>query len=135
MAVVRHGLRSASLNHLLCPRLQGACLLDGENLSVLFTLANTSQGQAYEYKGELRDIVQDYDGGNFSLFFANCEPLSAVSFDLQVRCYCSQSIHHHLLPAEWVGGNTASALSRVLTVVTACQPAYLLSLGHVWQHA
>ena len=83
MVVARHGPRSATLHHLLRPCLQGACPLDGENLIILFTLADVKDDAAYEYKRELREMVQNYDGGEFSLFFANCEPLSAVSFDLQ----------------------------------------------------
>ncbi len=95
MAVARHGPRPARLNPLLHSCLQGACPLDGENLIVLFTLDAVKWGtngrEAYECKRELRDMVQNYHGGEFSLFFANCAPQSAVSFDLQARRYCSQS--------------------------------------------
>ncbi len=92
MVVVRHGPRPACLNHLLRPCSQGGCPLDGDNLIVLFTLdaAWRLYDQAYTYKRELREMIQNYHGGEFSLFFANCEPQSAVSFDLQARRYCSQ---------------------------------------------
>jgi len=65
--------------------LQDACPLDGDNLIVLFTLDNVGENAVYENKHELREMIQNYEGGEFSLFFTNCEPLSAVSFDLQAR--------------------------------------------------
>ena len=55
---------------------------------VLFTLDHVVNHAVYEYKRDLRDIVQHYDGGEYGLFFANCEPQSAVSFDLKARRYC-----------------------------------------------
>ena len=51
----------------------------------LFTLDSVKADEAFEYNNALSDIVMDYQGGEFSLFFANCEAQSAVSFDLQVR--------------------------------------------------
>ena len=53
----------------------------------LFTLDKVKKGEPYEYNNGLGDIVADYQGGEFSLYFANCEPSSAVSFDLQVSKY------------------------------------------------
>lgn len=31
--------------------------------------------------------VQNYQGGEFSLFFANCEPYSAIDFDVEVALF------------------------------------------------
>ena len=74
------------LNQTTSHRAQGACPLDsGANLIPLFYLSDVKDA-VFEYKNGLKDIVQDYEGGEFSLFFTNCEPLSAVSFDLQVGC-------------------------------------------------
>ena len=47
----------------------------------------------FEFNRELRDMIQNYEGGEFSLFFANCEPLSAVSFDLQARRHDLTLLH------------------------------------------
>lgn len=32
-------------------------------------------------------LLQDYQGGEFSLFFANCEPNSAVDFNMEIALY------------------------------------------------
>lgn len=34
-----------------------------------------------------QDLIAEYQGGEFQLFFANCEPLSAVSFELRTELY------------------------------------------------
>jgi hypothetical protein len=91
---------------------QGACPLDsGANLIPLFYLADVKSDAVFEYKNSLKDIVQDYEGGEFSLFFTNCEPLSAVSFDLQVgrrplplRCL---TIAPHGVAPQYGDGRTA----------------------------
>ncbi len=67
--------------------MQGPCPLDGDTLIVLFTL-NDVGDLVYEYKRDLRDIAQDYNGREYGLFFANCEPQSAVSFELQACRFC-----------------------------------------------
>ena len=63
---------------------QGACPLDAENMITLFTLDKIKPNEPFVYNNPLTDIVADYVGGEFSLYFANCESQSAVSFDLQV---------------------------------------------------
>ena len=35
----------------------------------------------------IQDLIAEYQGGEFSIFFANCEPLSAVSFELRTELY------------------------------------------------
>lgn len=50
----------------------------------LFTLDKIKANEPFEYNNPLTDIVANYEGGEFSLYFANCEAQSAVSFDLQV---------------------------------------------------
>ena len=35
----------------------------------------------------MQDLIAEYQGGEFSIFFANCEPLSAVSMDLRTELY------------------------------------------------
>lgn len=57
--------------------------------------------------------VQDYMGGEFSLFFANCEPDSAIDFDVEVslynvrgECYCRRAVMRrrrcvHSVRGEW----------------------------------
>ena len=75
---------------------QGTCPLDAPpamEMVTLFTLDKIetktvdkkSNFDAFEYSKALDDILMNYKGGEFSLYFANCEPNSAVSFDLQVR--------------------------------------------------
>ena len=34
-----------------------------------------------------QDLIAEYQGGEFSIFFANCEQQSAVSFDLRTELY------------------------------------------------
>ncbi len=82
--------------HFLLRCVQDACPLDGDNLIVLFTLDNVGENAVYENNRELREMIQNYEGGEFSLFFTNCEPLSAVSFDLQARPLMLELSRHHL---------------------------------------
>ena len=35
----------------------------------------------------MQDLIAEYQGGEFQLFFANCQPLSAVSFELRTELY------------------------------------------------
>jgi hypothetical protein len=47
----------------------------------------TSVDEEYKYEVAIRDLIADYEGGEFSLFFANCESQSAVSMDMTVSLY------------------------------------------------
>jgi hypothetical protein len=68
---------------------QGECALDAENIVKLFTMDMVDQQKVEEYVYEmaLQDLIAEYQGGEFSIFFANCEPLSAVSMDLRTELY------------------------------------------------
>lgn len=35
----------------------------------------------------VQDLIAEYQGGEFQLFFANCQTLSAVSFELRTELY------------------------------------------------
>ena len=82
---------------------QGACALEGDNLIPLFYLSDVKPNEVHEYKSSLNEIVQNYEGGEFSLFFANCEPLSAVSFDLQVGPLLSTHVALQITAAAAAG--------------------------------
>ena len=77
---------------------QGACPLDAENMVTLFTLDKIKADEPFEFNNPLTDIVADYQGGEFSLYFANCESQSAVSFDLQVSPGLGSFPRHSMLP-------------------------------------
>ncbi len=40
-----------------------------------------------QLSARLADLIKDYRGGEFSLFYANCQKLAVVSFDIRVALY------------------------------------------------
>ena len=69
-----------------------------------------AENGSYDFSGEafttLQDIIAGYQGGEFSIFFASCEPLAWVSMDLRTQLYSRKpngrpdylSIDEHTLP-------------------------------------
>lgn len=76
-------------------RTQGECALDAtDNIIKLFTMDMVEQPKnekdatdQYTYSMALQDLIAEYQGGEYSILFANCEPRSAVSFELQTELY------------------------------------------------
>ena len=68
---------------------EGKCALDATDVTItLFTFDSVDPAtHAVERGYPLNDLIQDYEGGEFSLFFANCEPDSAVDFDAHIALY------------------------------------------------
>ncbi|KAK9830954.1 hypothetical protein WJX81_002346 [Elliptochloris bilobata] len=71
---------------------QGACALDAQNVIKLLTFdavdANRKAGHdATGLNVHLPELVRDYAGGEYSLFFADCQPSAVVSFDVRASLY------------------------------------------------
>lgn len=71
---------------------QGTCALEAETAIKLLTLKqveqNAQEGQnSTSLSDTMTNLVPSYNGGEWSLFFANCQKPSVVSFDLAVSMY------------------------------------------------
>ena len=71
---------------------QGTCALEAETAIKLLTLKqvedNAKEGKNSTSISDLmQNLVPSYNGGEWSLFFANCQKPSVVSFDLAVSMY------------------------------------------------
>jgi hypothetical protein len=71
---------------------QGTCALQAETVTKLLTLKQVEDNsKAGDNKTILSDtmanLVPGYTGGEWSLFFANCQKPSVVSFNLNVAMY------------------------------------------------
>eukprot|EP00887_Chlorella_sp_A99_P000658 scaffold5.g658.t1 len=73
---------------------EGKCALDATDVTItLLTFDEIDATKGELQRGfALRELIQarrgpDYDGGEFSLFFANCEPDSAVDFKANIALY------------------------------------------------
>lgn len=68
---------------------QDGCPLDSTEYAVtLFTLDEVDATSGELSRGYvLKELLLDYAGGEFSLFFVNCEPHSAVDFDARVALF------------------------------------------------
>lgn len=72
--------------------MQGKCAFEADNVIKLLTFeavqSNMEAGaDRTELSARLADLVKDYAGGEFSLFYANCQKLAVVSFDIRVALY------------------------------------------------
>ncbi|PSC67979.1 G -coupled seven transmembrane receptor [Micractinium conductrix] len=65
------------------------CPLDSKDITItLFTFdALDPESGAVTREFRLADMLLDYTGGEFSLFFANCEQDSAIDFNIEVSLY------------------------------------------------
>ncbi|KAK9809725.1 hypothetical protein WJX73_010815 [Symbiochloris irregularis] len=71
-------------------RERGVCPLDSAAASVvtLLTFDKVEQGSnATRLRVPLREQLPDFEGGYFSLFYANCEPDVLATFDIRVSLY------------------------------------------------
>lgn len=78
---------------------EGRCPLDAQNdptrqglALTLFTFdaveVNTDKKKGSTRKDfKLNELIENYQGGEFSLFFANCEPYSAIDFDVEAALF------------------------------------------------
>ncbi|GAB4816676.1 hypothetical protein N2152v2_003722 [Parachlorella kessleri] len=68
---------------------EGKCALDAEDVTITLFNFNEldSKSNSISTGYRLSDTIQDYAGGEFSLFFANCEPNSAVDYDVSIALY------------------------------------------------
>lgn len=71
---------------------QGTCAFEAENVIKLLTFdaveSNKAAGsELTQLSARLADLIKDYHGGEFSLFYANCQKLAVVSFDIRVALY------------------------------------------------
>jgi hypothetical protein len=71
---------------------QGKCAFEADNVVKLLTFDmienNKAQGvDKTQLSARLADVIKDYAGGEFSLFYANCQKLAVVSFDIRVALY------------------------------------------------
>ena len=71
---------------------QGTCALEAETAIKLLTLKqveeNAKEGQnSTSVSDTMTNLVPSYNGGEWSLFFANCQKPSVVSFDLTASMY------------------------------------------------
>ena len=67
---------------------EGTCALDSEEEITLITFDEidlTTNAVAREFV--LSELLEDYDGGEFILYFANCEADTAVDFDIRLALY------------------------------------------------
>lgn len=71
---------------------QGTCALEAETVTKLLTLKQVEDnskagGNSTTLSETMANLVPGYHGGEWSLFFANCQKPSVVSFDLNVAMY------------------------------------------------
>jgi G protein-coupled receptor 107 len=76
------------------------CALKSDMAVPLFTFdeIDTDTG-IIERSFELDEILDSYDGGELIVFFANCEPSSAVDFDVTLSLYNQHDGRFNFLPA------------------------------------
>ena len=71
---------------------QGTCALEAQTALTLLTLKQVEQNNGDQMNSTylsdaMKNLVPSYTGGEWSLFFANCQKPSVVSFDLTVSMY------------------------------------------------
>jgi len=66
---------------------EGACLLDDLSVDRLFTFQEMQAAKDAEGHYFFENHIQAEQGGEYSLFFSNCEPNTVVSFDIRVGLY------------------------------------------------
>jgi len=92
---------------------EGRCALDSEEQITLITFDQidlTLNSVAGDFS--LADMLEDYAGGEFILYFANCEPDTAVDFDITLALYNKKGAKLDFLP---VGEDTLPLLYLVST--------------------
>lgn len=80
----------------------GTCALQDSNVIKLLTLAQVEEsmksGQnSTSILGLMAELVPNYQGGEWSLFFANCQKPSVVSFDIITAMYNMHDGHRDYL--------------------------------------
>ena len=95
---------------------QGTCALQADTVLTILTLKqvedNAKEGQNSTVLSEtLANLVPSYAGGEWSLFFANCQKPSVVSFDARVEMYNMHnglkdylSVGEDMIPAVYLVG-------------------------------
>lgn len=81
---------------------QGTCALQDSNVIRILTLAQVEEsmksGQnSTSVFGLMAELVPSYKGGEWSLFFANCQKPSVVSFDITTSMYNIHNGHRDYL--------------------------------------
>lgn len=79
---------------------EGKCALDSTDLAVtLFFLDEIDLASgSIERDYVLNDLLEDYLGGEFMLYFVNCEPNSAVDFDIRLALFNAKGSKLDYLP-------------------------------------
>jgi hypothetical protein len=77
----------------------GKCPLDSEEQVTLFTFdaVDAAAGTA-EQDFVLYDLLEDYQGGEFVMYFANCEADTAVDFKIRLALYNQKGARQDFLP-------------------------------------
>lgn len=80
--------------------MEGNCALDAENVALTLMRFDEldAKSNSINLGFRLSETVQDYAGGEFSLFFANCEPNSAVDFNVIIALYNVRNSKKDFLP-------------------------------------
>ncbi|KAK9816823.1 hypothetical protein WJX72_005424 [[Myrmecia] bisecta] len=105
------------------------CALDAENVVKLFTFDKVEEDrkagkpEGTVFTGELKELITDYQGGEFSLFFVNCQAPTVVSFDIRVSLY---NVRNGVMDYLSVGEGTLPTMYMVLFVLF-CMSAALWS--------
>ena len=81
---------------------QGTCALEDSNVLKLLTLAQVEESMKAGQNSTsilslMAELVPDYQGGEWSLFFANCQKPSVVSFDIITAMYNIHDGHRDYL--------------------------------------
>ncbi|KAL4860143.1 hypothetical protein ACK3TF_000346 [Chlorella vulgaris] len=76
------------------------CPLDSQDIAITLFTFDAIDPKTSKVSREFRlfDMLQDFHGGEFSLFFANCEPDSAIDFTLGVSLYNVRGNRNDYLP-------------------------------------
>jgi hypothetical protein len=78
---------------------KGICPLDSQEQITLVRFSEIDlQSKAVERDYILSDLLEDYEGGEFMLYFANCEANTAVDFDITLSLYNQKGEKKDFLP-------------------------------------
>ena len=110
--------------------LQGACGLDSSSVLKILTMNQVHQDEKAHrnvtyYKTALAEHLEDFRGGEFALFFENCERMLMVSFKLRVSLYnVNKAGNKDYLP---VGEDVFPSLYMVSSTCIQFWPAIIIS--------
>lgn len=78
---------------------EGLCALESEEQITLFTFDEIDiTTKSIDKEFVLNDLLENFSGGEFILYFANCEPQTAVDFELRLALYNRKGEVNDFLP-------------------------------------